>query len=179
MLLTVFALCSYYSHLRTQNASVLSSKTANNQQPPRKSGMTFYNSWMSQLLVTILPGFLPLSLVGQKKKRRKSDNVLIWIILPTKLSPWVAVEFVSHPPFQNCGWQLSSISSRCQVTWIIPWGVSLHPLELLRFWCPHPSKAEGMCFPSRLPGTAKFCYFSADFTHRGLLLSQSVTGSVK
>lgn len=103
---------------------------------------------MALSATTIFPVFF--TTFKEKGKKRKSDNVLIWIILPTKLSPWVAVEFVSHPSFQNCGWQLSSISSRCQVTRIIPWGVSLHPLELLSFWCPHPSKAEGICFPSTL-----------------------------
>lgn len=108
---------------------------------------------------------LPPSLVGQKKKKRsekrKSDTVLPWIIRPTKLSPWLAVEFVSHPSFQTWRWQLSSVSSRCQVIRIIPWGVSLHPLELLCFWCPEPFKAEGVFL---LPGCnyevlLRFCRF--------------------
>lgn len=108
---------------------------------------------------------LPPSLVGQKKKKRsekrKSDTVLLWIIRPTKLSPWLAVEFVSHPSFQTWRWQLSSVSSRCQVIRIIPWGVSLHPLELLCFWCPEPFKAEGVFL---LPGCnyevlLRFCRF--------------------
>lgn len=153
----------FYSHPRTHKASMLSSKSVNNQQPPRKTGITFSNSWLFRLLVTILPVFyhLPWQAKKNEKEEEKSDIVLIWIILPTKLSPWLAVEFVSHPSFQNCGWQLSSTSSRCQVIRIIPWGFSLHPLELLQFWCPHPPKAESMFF---LPGCncrvlLRFCRF--------------------
>lgn len=63
---TVFALGSSYSHLRTQKASVLSSKSTNNQKH-QETSMTSSNSWFSQLLLTILPLFSLPSLVGKNK----------------------------------------------------------------------------------------------------------------
>lgn len=73
--LTVFLPYFCYSHLRTHEDSVLFRKNINNQQPPKKTGMTFYTWWLFWLLVTILPGFYHLQ-VGQKNK--KEEKVILF-----------------------------------------------------------------------------------------------------